>query len=290
MSTDLALLLFPPAISRQTINKRWTYNCVQNLLTAQLKPGLLLDGAVDRLVEPGKRAGDRLDDGEDDEEYDDDGSTRRGIRPRSHQGDTNDKSFNISSSTTLLGRDSPRPRSDDQSEFDHYDYDDGEADEAEADDEDDDDNGSSLTMSSRGDENDGGLDDSSSFAMSSKKGSKMAAGGYFTPAPAPKKTPKTPWTEGDIKLMVRLKDFDRLTHEEVAVSLVFSPVSILGMLHTPSSIRLTQANLLGLGLPLTSVPNWSRKRLCREQVRPGGQRGQVETLRRSLSQEIGPSW
>lgn len=200
------------------------YNCVQNLLTAQLKPELLLDGAVDRLIELGKSAGDRLDDVDDEEDDDDDN-----------------------------------------------------------------DNDSSLTMSNRGDDDDDGLDDSSSFAMLTKKNMKMAAGGHAAPAVA-KKEPKTPWTEDDVKLMVRLKDFDRLTHEEVAVSFVFSSIHIVHLAYAEQYLANAGKPPLFWAFPPTPVPNWSRKRLCREQVRPGGQRGQVETLRRSLSQEIRPSW
>lgn len=159
---------------------------MQNLLTIQLKPQLV-DGAVGRLMEP--LEGDNLN-------------------PGQHlHNNSSSKSFptfpsSASASTTMV-HDNGLDDEDDLL----YEGDDDDSDEY--------DNGpimSDMEMADGDDDND--HDNHVQSVWYELEALKIKP----KPRAVTKKIePKTPWTEADIKQMVRLKDFEGLTHEEVAV-------------------------------------------------------------------------
>lgn len=201
------------------MNLRWVYQCVQNLLTLQLVPELLGDGTVARLRDPAEAEQENHGDGEE--------HVHAGVVGR-HPRSNNSNYFDSSLSSITLGGSYSSPRAmaawimGGSSDGDDYD-DDDDGDES-GDDEDDDDEYDYPVMS---DDETGGLD----FGPMIRNLEKMpdaaptATAAAATGAAIKKKEPKTPWTEEDIRRMVRLKDYEGLTHEEVAVriSLFNSP-------------------------------------------------------------------
>lgn len=165
------------------MNKRWVYSCVQNLLSFELQPGLLLDGRVERL-----RMSEQSQDGEEEDD------NRRRIR-------SNSTSAPSSSSATLLDHGSSGDFGDDDGMDIDYEVDDDDGDVI-----------MSIEQADDGDSDQGSKGKSIMVTPTKKK--------LSSPDSAPvakKKEPKTPWTEDDIKRMITLKDFEGFTHEEVAV-------------------------------------------------------------------------
>lgn len=242
----LTLFVFSPPV-----NERWLYNCVQNLLTVHLKPELL-DSPVPRLRDMVNQSGAAGDGSANSNGLLGDNNTgrKRGeLHPHSEKEDGNNSSESFivnSSSSTLLGRE-PSSRGPSANSDEEHGY---------HDDEDDDNSESSVVTSNHGDNLPFDDLDPSNFAVPITTTIKIrptaatgthaatsahaATGAYAATghaaaaahaatkhataaahaaaaAAAARKEPKTPWTEDDIELMIRLKDFDGLTHEEVAV-------------------------------------------------------------------------
>lgn len=228
------------------VNERWLYNCVQNLLTVHLKPELL-DSPVPRLRDIVNQSGAAGDGSANSNGHVGDNNTgrKRGeLRPHSEKKDGNNSSESFivnSSSSTLLGCESSSGGPSANSDEEHGCHDD----------KDDDDSESSVVTSNHGDNLPFDDLDPSNFAVpitttikirpTAATGTHAATGAHaatahaatkhataaaHAAAAAARKEPKTPWTEDDIELMIRLKDFDGLTHEEVAVRTAPPPQSL----------------------------------------------------------------